>query len=270
MDLLDKPALAAAVGEAGAEGVVHLAAQSSPSKSFTDPEGTFQANVMGTLNLLRALEQSGFKGPMLYVSSSDVYGLVEPADLPLREEHPLRPRNPYAASKAAGEALVYQWSRTGPFPIVIARPFNHTGPGQSEAFVLPGLARRIARAKTGEGEARLPVGDLEVTRDFSDVRDVIEAYMLLLEKGRNGEAYNICSGVERSIGAIMDELLELAGMKAGVDIKIEREQGRLRRAEQRRVVGSAEKLHRETGWSPAVPWRNTLLELLEYWERELR
>ena len=119
--------------------------------------------------------------------------------MPIRETQPLRPRNPYAVSKVAAEALCYQWSQTGPFEVVMARPFNHIGPGQSERFAISDFAKQIAEIKLGRRPPKLAAGDIDVTRDFTDVRDVVRAYLLLLDKGRSGEAYNVCSGIEHRV-----------------------------------------------------------------------
>ncbi len=240
------------------EAVLHLAAQSHVPTSFDDPAGTFAVNFTGTLHLLLALREAGFRGRLLYVSSGAIYGLVPGDALPVTETFPPRPRDPYAVSKVAAEALCYQWSVTGPFEIVIARPFNHTGPGQSRDFAIPGFAAQLAEMRSGNRAPVLEVGDLSVTRDFCDVRDVVRAYALLLDKGRNGEVYNVCSGTERKLADIVDTLARLAGLSPTIETKA----GRLRPAEQPRMCGSPDKLRRDTGWAPETPWEDTLRDLL--------
>ena len=266
VDILHRPALLSAIRAAQPEAVVHLAASTFVPESFEDPHATFQVNVTGTLNLFMALEACGFTGRVLYVGSAEVYGLLSPQDLPVAETHPLRPRNPYAASKAAAEALAYQWSQTAKFEVVLARPFNHTGTGQSELFVLSNFARQIAEIRLGRKEARMEVGDIDVTRDFCDVRDVVRAYGLILEQGGNGEVYNICSGTESTIRGLLNTLLEIAGIEAEIVTEAER----LRPTEQRRVVGSYDKLHAETGWRPNIPLQDTLADMLNDWEAKLK
>ncbi len=241
--------------------VVHLAAISSIPESFNDPYGTYNVNFIGTLNLLTALNEEQFKGRMLYISSSHVYGLVTDKKLPASEEMELKPRSPYAVSKVAAEALCYQWSQTVGFDIVIARPFSHIGPGQSERFVVSDFAKQITEIKSGMRKPVLYVGDIDVTRDFTDVRDVVRAYQQLLENGKNGEVYNVCSGNEYSIRGLLQQMIETAG----VDARIEQEKERLRPSEQRRVFGSYEKLYNETGWKPEIPIERTLEDILEYW-----
>ena len=196
VDLLDRTALREAVRACRPNAAIHLAGKAFVPDSFNNPRATFDANFTGTLNLLEALAESGFQGRFLYIGSGDVYGLVEEDALPIRETQPLRPRNPYAVSKVAAEALCYQWSQTGPFEVVMARPFNHIGPGQSERFAISDFAKQIAEIKLGRRPPKLAAGDIDVTRDFTDVRDVVRAYLLLLDKGRSGEAYNVCSGIE--------------------------------------------------------------------------
>jgi GDP-4-dehydro-6-deoxy-D-mannose reductase len=266
LDLRDRAALTAAVTAIQPDTVLHLAAQSFVPASFENPHETFDINLYGTLNLLEALRSIGFRGRMLFVGSGDTYGRVPEAALPVREEHPLHPRNPYAVSKVAAEALCYQWSQTSSFEIVMVRPFNHIGPGQSPRFAIADFARQVTEIRLGRHAPVLRVGDIDVTRDFTDVRDVVRAYALLLEKGRNGGIYNICSGREHSIHDLLQRLIALAGVEA----RIERDQARLRPAEQRRMVASFEALHRDTAWQPLIPIEQSLQDLLNDWEKQLQ
>lgn len=261
-NLLDPASLDAWLQAECPDAVMHLAGQTFVPEAFRDPQHTLQVNLLGTLNLLQALKRRGFVGTFLYVSSGDVYGQVDEACLPITESLAPHPRNPYAVSKVAAELLCQQWSYTEPWRIVIARPFNHIGAGQGDAFVIPSMARQLIRVRKGLQSARLEVGDVDVTRDFLDVRDVIQAYLALLEQGRNGEIYNICSGVECRV---RDLIMQMAGL-AGVEIELVQEVSRLRRAEQRRVVGCSEKLQRETGWNPGVSLTETLQSVLSDWE----
>ncbi|MGQ9500130.1 MAG: GDP-mannose 4,6-dehydratase [Dissulfurimicrobium sp.] len=243
------------------DAVIHLAAQSFVPESFKDPRATFDVNFFGTLNLLSALKEEGFKGKMIFVGSGDVYGLVPSDRLPIVEDTPPKPRNPYAVSKLAAEALCYQWSQTEGFEIVMTRPFNHIGPGQDECFVVSSLAKQVMEIKMGIKRPVIEVGDIDVTRDFIDVRDVVRAYKLLLEYGTNGEIYNICSGKERIIRNILERLMELAGIEAD----IHQNPSRMRVAEQRRVCGSPERLIKDTGWAPQISFDDALKDILDYW-----
>ena len=202
---------------------------------------------------------------MLFVGSGDTYGLVPETRLPITEDLPLRPRSPYAVSKVAAEALCYQWSQMEKFALVMTRSFNHIGPGQSERFVVSDFAKQVIEIKQGRRKPILSVGDIDVTRDFTDVRDAAAAYALLLERGGNGEIYNVCSGVERSVRSLLVRLLELANVEA----RIEQDPNRLRIGEQRRFRGSYEKLHRDTGWEPAISIDQSLLDILQNWEERL-
>ncbi len=267
VDLRDPAAVLAAVRSLQPKAVIHLAAQSSVALSIDDADETYRVNFTGTLNLLRALRDAGFQGRMLFVGSGDVYGSVRQELLPVTEDVPLRPRNPYGVSKVAAEALCYQWSQSGPFEIVMARPFNHIGPGQSKQFAIADFASQVAayRRKSAAGVAgasgssQLRVGDITATRDFTDVRDM-RAYLALLESGVNGEAYNVCSGVERSLGDIIEALFDAGGVR--MDIAIDPQ--RLRPSEQRRMLGSFAKLRAHTGWEPRIELPQTLRDILAH------
>ena len=244
--------------------VLHLAALSNVPDSFRAPETTLAVNLFGTLHLLQALTRIRFTGPIVFVSSGDVYGLVPETELPISESRLPAPRNPYAVSKVAAEALCKQWSVTEGLDIRIARSFNHIGPGQSDSFVASGLARQIAAIRAGRRAAVLDVGDIDVTRDFSDVRDVVRAYLLLLERGEPGEIYNVCSGIERSIRELIERMTRIAG----IDVEVRQEKSRLRPSEQRRVCGSSAKIRSVTGWEPLTPLDESLKLLLEYWRSQ--
>lgn len=265
VDIRDAARIEAAVRHIQPDAVVHLAAQSFVPESFKNPLEAFNVNFFGTFNLLHALKSVGFGGRMLFVGSGDMYGLVAPEALPVTESQPLRPRNPYAVSKVAAEALCYQWSQTEGFDIVMARPFNHIGPGQSARFAVADFARQIVEIKRGQMTPVLNVGDIDVTRDFTDVRDVARVYALLLSKGLNGVVYNVCTGLERSLRGMIEQLLKISGVTAS----IEQEAARLRPSEQRRIVGSNARLVQDTAWQPELSLEQSLRDLLDYWEREL-
>ncbi len=258
-DLNDRGALDRTLAVARPDWVVHLAAQSAVPQSLPEPRGTNHVNFLGTLNLLEALAAGGFAGRFLFVGSGDAYGRVADADLPVRETLPLRPRNPYAVSKAAAEALCYQWSQTGPFEIVITRLFNSLGTGQSKRFAVADFAQRIADVATGRAPPRLVTGDLDVTRDFTDVRDVVRAYLMLLDRGVSGEPYNVCSGREAGLRGIVTRMAEIAG----VAVEIVVDPARLRPGEQRRMVGDPAKLAAATGWKATIPLDQTLQDILQ-------
>ncbi len=249
------------LAQAKPDGVLHLAAQSFVPASFDDPVTTFDVNLGGTLNLLQGLQAIDFNGRLLYVSSADVYGAVPEAELPVQEDRLPAPRNPYAASKASAELLCQQWHYAHGLDVCIARPFNHTGPGQDSRFVLSRFAQRIAQIQEGRVDTEFLTGNLDVTRDFSDVRDVLDAYLELLFHGHAGAVYNVCSGVERRIGDVLHTMLTLAGVNARIQV----DSALLRPNEQTRMVGSYAKLNRHTGWQPQCRFEDTLAAMIAWW-----
>lgn len=263
-DLCEPQALNALAANARPEAVLHLAGITFVPDSVADPRRTFEVNLIGTLNLLTALSESGFRGKFLYVSSGDVYGRVDPSELPIAESRTPSPRNPYAASKAATELLCVQWANAAAFPIQIARPFNHIGPGQRESFSISGIARQLVRIKRALAPPILSTGNLDVTRDFLDVRDVLRAYASLLELEANGSIFNICSGNEYRLGDLVDIMRAL--LEVSVEIQVD--PTKIRPGEQLRVAGDASRLRRETGWAPTVPIRESLAAVIEYWDRK--
>ncbi len=265
VDIRNPEQLTRFIAEKTLDAVIHLAAQSSVPESFKNPHETFGINFMGTLNVLMALQSARFHGRMLYIGSGDIYGLLADKDLPVAEDRPLKPKNPYAVSKVAAEALCYQWSQTADFKIVMVRPFNHIGPGQSERFALSDFAKQITEIKLRRHEPLLHVGDIDVTRDFTDVRDIVRAYGLLLERGKNGEVYNVCSGREYSIRSLLLRLIAIAG----IDVTICQDNDRLRPSEQRRILGSFDKLRKDTGWEPKIAIEQTLHDILDDWSAKL-
>jgi GDP-4-dehydro-6-deoxy-D-mannose reductase len=262
LDLRDPVGICSVVEGAAPDAVLHLAAQSWVPEALRDPAATLQVNLFGTLNLLQALKQCAFRGRMIYVGTGDVYGVVPESALPVTETRLPAPRNPYSVSKVAAEALCYQWTITEGMDIVLARPFNHIGWGQSDRFVVSDFARQIIAIRQGRRKPAVAVGDIDVTRDFTDVRDVVNAYFALFASGVSGEVYNVCSGHEHSIRWLLGRLAALAG----VAMTIEQDPARLRKAEQRRVCGDPTKIKRTTGWEATTPLDQSLDAMLRYWE----
>ena len=240
------------------EAVIHLAARTSVAESFQDADGYFDVNFNGTLNLLRALQAADFRGRFLYISSGECYGAVDEADLPVDELQPLRPRSPYAVSKVAAEALCFQWSQTEGLDAIIARPFNHIGPGQDERFVVPSLLKQVCSIRDGRSPNEIVAGNLDVTRDFTDVRDVIEAYLALLENGRKGQVYNVGSGREVRIRDVLEILLDLANVKA----RVTTDPQRVRHDEQLRMCADVARIKSHTGWVSRIPLDKSLRDIL--------
>lgn len=258
-DIRDEAEVAQVVAQARPDAVLHLAAQSFVPRSFQDPRETFEINLIGTLNLVRALSADGFAGRMIFVSSGDVYGRVPDEALPVDERYRPQPRNPYAASKIAAEELCLQWQRSEGLDVMIARPFNHVGPGQDARFVLPALAAQVVAIERGKQTAQIEAGDLDVTRDFTDVRDVVAAYAAMLDRGISGRTYLIGSGVERKVRDLLAQMCTLAGIAP----EVRQDTTKLRPAEQRRMAADAGALRDDAGWIPRIPMNSTLLDILE-------
>lgn len=250
LDLSDAASVARVVERARAQIVFHLAAQAFVPEAIADPLATYETNVLGTARLLealRALRDGGGPAPRVVVASSaEVYGPRPPEAGALDESLALRPANPYGASKAAAEALAQGTARTYGLDVVIARGFNQIGPGQDPRFVVPSFARQLAAIAQGGVEPVLHVGNLEARRDFLDVRDAVEAYLLLAERGERGEAYNVCSGRATPIR----EVLRLLIGRAGLPVEIRQDPARMRPSDNPLIVGNPAKLSARTGWTP--------------------
>jgi GDP-4-dehydro-6-deoxy-D-mannose reductase len=251
IDVTDALAVQAAFDLAQPDAVAHLAAQASVPASLEDPRATLEVNVLGTLHVLdaaRAAAGAGARPRVLIVSSADVYG-AQPAELyPLRETTAPWPRNPYAASKVAAEALALAYAGSFGVDAVVTRAFNHIGPGQDEGFAVAAFAAQIARAAAG-GEPRVSVGNLDASRDVLDVRDVCAAYVALLEgAGTAGEIYNVCSGNATTMRELLRRLIEVAH----VPVEVHEDPARMRPADVPVSVGSSAKLRSATGWAPRI------------------
>jgi GDP-4-dehydro-6-deoxy-D-mannose reductase len=257
LDVTSDASTTAAVATVHPELVFHLAAQSSVGASYEAPFATWDVNATGTLRLLQALEQHAPQGArVLVVSSAEVYGTVPDERQPITEGAPLAPTSPYGASKAAGEMLALYASSTGHLDVIIARSFNHTGPGQDERFSLPSFARQLASMRDHD-ERVLRVGNLQVRRDFLDVRDVIRAYRCLVERGENGTIYNVCSGEATKLRDLVELMVELSRTGARLEV----DPARVRPADTPLLFGDPSRL-RALGWEPRISLRQTLTDLL--------
>jgi GDP-4-dehydro-6-deoxy-D-mannose reductase len=253
-----------AISEAAPDALVHLAGQTSVAAAFRRPGETFAVNALGTLHVLEACRRAEV-ARALVVSSSEAYGRRSAEDGPVPESAPLEPVSPYGTSKAAQDLIAGQYWRGYGLDVVRVRAFPHTGPGQDARFVFPSVARRIARAEAALGPPVIEIGNLDPTRDVSDVRDVVEAYAMLLRQGAPGGAYNVCSGVGRTIG----EALEVLASLSKVEIAFAVDPSRLRPAEVPWMVGDP-RLARETiGWVATRGWEETARDLLEHWRRRV-
>jgi GDP-4-dehydro-6-deoxy-D-mannose reductase len=265
-DIRDDKRLRSIVRNIRPHRVYHLAALTSVRDSYGQSRAIYDTNFYGTFHLLEAVRQCAPRARVLVVGSGHVYGRTKGGPRPLTESSPLVPESPYALSKTAADMLGHFYAHHYGLHVVRARPFNHTGPGQPPAFVCSELARQVAAIELQLAAPRLKVGNLRARRDFCDVRDVVRAYWLLVEKGRKGEAYNVCSGRHFSIGEIIELLRPLSSQAYRVVV----ERTRVRLGEARVLYGSNRKLRRATGWRPRYPLRETLRDLISYWKETLR
>ncbi|HEX8052475.1 MAG TPA: GDP-mannose 4,6-dehydratase [Thermoleophilaceae bacterium] len=264
-DLTDAAATAAAVRAAAPQRVFHLAAAASVTASWSDPRGTLDNNLHGALGLLEAVRAEAPSARVLVASSGEVYGAVDADRLPVTEDHPLRPRNPYAHSKAAVDLLASMHAEVHGLDVVVARAFNHTGPGQSDAYVAGRFARRIAEAEAeGREELQLTTGDLRPRRDFTDVRDVVRAYWLALDRAPAG-TYNVCSGAGTQV---VDILAALVG-QTSLRVEQQTDPALVREHEVMEIRGSNDKLQGATGWRPELALERTLRDTLDWWRERL-
>jgi GDP-4-dehydro-6-deoxy-D-mannose reductase len=246
------------------EVVYHLAAQANPQASVADPRGTWALNLGGALNLLEAVKASGVKPRVVLVGSGVCYGNPAPEFLPVTESCPLRPNNPYAASKGAADLLGVEHFLAHGTDVVMVRPFNHAGPRQSSAYVLSALARQVAEVEAGKA-ARVEVGNLDVVRDFTDVRDVVRGYRLLAENGSAGEIYNLGTGV----GVRLSDALAALAAQAGRPVEVHVDPARVRPVDQPLLVADPSKLRAATGWAPRFSIDRTLADMLDDWRGEV-
>jgi GDP-4-dehydro-6-deoxy-D-mannose reductase len=264
VEITDPTALLEAMSAAAPDAVYHLAALTHVGQSWDEPLQVLEVNIMGTAAVLAAARQCGSDPRVLVTSSAEVYGAVtDPGRLPLHEGSPTAPLTPYAASKLAAEAVVAQAHLGHGQHVITVRPFNHIGPGQTPNFAVPALAKRIVDADR-RGAATIPVGNLSARRDFTDVRDVVRAYRLLVESGQPGEIYNVCSGRDVSIREIADGLLQLAG----TTLEFEVDPTLVRPVEVPVLRGDPTRLVEATGWTPEVPLDQTLADVLAYWRQQ--
>ena len=263
VDLLQGKELERLLFEFQPDYIVHLASYSSVAFSWKEPVLSFQNNMNVFLNLVDAVRTLGISPRILSVGSSESYGNINADHLPLIEDGKLDPVSPYAVARVSQEMLSKVYADAYGVDLVITRSFNHIGPRQKDLFVVSSFARQIAQiAKAGEKSGVLSTGDLTIVRDFLDVRDVVKAYWLLLEKGQKGRVYNVCSGQQTVLGDMINQLAEIAG----VEITTETNPAFLRPSDNRVIVGSNDRLREETGWTPAFSLQQSLQDIYQYWQ----
>lgn len=258
VDIRNAEAVRAVVRDFRPQHVYHLAGISAVDLSWSDPRLTYEVNVFGAHNLFDAAMSLPSPSKILNISTSQVYATSSD---PLTEESPIGPDNPYAASKAMAELLAVQYRQALVGGIITARSFNHTGAGQSPKFALPSIAKQFAEIECSLRPPKLTLGNIDVERDFSDVRDVVRAYWMLLGSGRAGELYNVCSGYAVSLAKIIKMFEAIAGFK----VSIETDSDKVRSNEVMRVCGDPRKIQAEIGWCRQVPFEKTIEDLLQHW-----
>lgn len=264
LDLQDAVAVQKMIRELRPEVVYHLAALSSVGRSWTEPAETLQNNLTSASAMLEGLRLEAPGARIVWVSSCEVYGTS--AHLPIKENAPLKPANPYAVSKAAGELLAGMHADAYGLNVICARPFNHAGPGQLPSFLLSSLARQAAEGRGAGGQSlRIVTGNPDTRRDFTDVRDTVRAYRLLGAQASGG-IYNVCSG--RSISAA-EQVQLIAEILSPLEVEHIVDPARVRAHEVMDLRGANDRVRRATGWQPEIPFRRTMLETIEWWEREL-
>src|SRR5207302_3839254 len=246
--------------------VFHLAAQSFVQSSFDEPSATLMNNIQAELNLLEAIRRQDKRIRIQVAGSSEEYGLVHPDEVPMKETNPLRPLSPYAVSKVAQDKLAYQYFKSYGLHVVVTRGFNHTGPRRGLIFVTSTFARQIALIEAGKHEPVIYHGDLTSKRDWTDVRDMVRAYWLALDKGEPGESYNVGRGKCWSIREMLDILLSHAKTK----IRTQEDPARLRPSDVPILWADTARFRQATGWEPVIPFEQTLADFLEYWRERVR
>jgi len=266
VDLMEKTSIATIIGKIRPDCILHLAAQSSVGESWNTPAETFLNNVTIFLNILDAVRIKSKRTRILSVGSSEQYGIVSKDDIPVREERIQQPSNPYGIARVAQEQLAMVYRKGFDLDICCTRSFNHCGPGQSDQFVASAIAKQYAKIRKGLQDPIIDIGNGTIVRDFLDVRDVIAAYMLILEKGVPGAVYNVCSGR----GYAINDLVILLADRLKMPIQIRQNPMKIRPQDNPSIIGSPEKLQSELGWNPHYSLADSLEEMVEYWEMQLR
>jgi GDP-4-dehydro-6-deoxy-D-mannose reductase len=264
-DLKDMVSMKKCLDEIQPDRIFHLAAQSFVPTSWKCPAETFAINAVGQIHLFEAVLSLGISPRIQIAGSSEEYGHVNSDEVPMKETNPLRPLSPYAVSKVAQDLLGWQYFRSYGLDVVRTRGFNHTGPRRGEVFICSNFAKQIVEIEKGKREPVIHVGNLEAKRDFTDVRDMARAYWLSLEKGKQGEVYNLGTGKTYSMQEILDMLLEISQ----IDVKIEVDPDRLRPSDVPVLLSDSSKFRKLTGWEPIIPFRQSLQDLLDYWRERI-
>ena len=265
-DLRDSASVRRLLAASAPTHVIHLAAQSFVGASWHMPAETLSTNITGQVNLLEGIREIRSPPRVLVIGTSEEYGLVHPDELPISETNPLRPLSPYAVSKVGQDLMGFQYFRSYGLPILRTRAFNHEGPRRGDVFVTSNFAKQVAEIEAGRHDPVIDVGDLTPRRDYSDVRDIVRGYWMLLERGEPGEVYNLCSGRTWTIQHVLEFYLDRSRAK-GISIRVDPE--RLRPSDVMVLEGDPSKIHKALGWQTEIPFERTLTDLLEYWRQRV-
>lgn len=263
LNILEKESIVHLLNQIRPDCIFHLAAQSSVALSWKNPTLTVDVNIKGSINLLDAIRESHITPRVLLIGSGEEYGHIRPEETPIQEDNSLRPGNIYAATKACQNMIGHIYANAYNMDIMMVRAFNHTGPNQAPMFVVADFCKQVADAEAGLNDAVIRVGNLSAKRDFTDVRDVVRAYGLLMEKGKKGETYNVGSGHAVSI----DSILQMIVSMAKCEIKIEVDPAKLRPVDVPIIEANTSKLCECTGWENKIPLRQTIWETLEHYRK---
>lgn len=264
-DLLDSHSLLSILSDIKPDYIFHLAAQSFVKSSWASPANTMEMNAVGSVHLFEAVKRAKIDPVIQIACSSEEYGLVLPDEVPVKETNPLRPLSPYAVSKLAMDYLGYQYHQSYGMKIIRTRGFNHTGPRRGEVFVTSNFAKQIAEIEKGKKEPVLEVGNLDTKRDWTDVRDMVKAYLLSVQKCEYGEVYNICSEKAVAIKEMLNLLLSFSKVK----VKVVEDPSRLRPSDVDILLGDCSKFRKATGWKPEILFEKTMEDLLNYWRERV-
>jgi GDP-4-dehydro-6-deoxy-D-mannose reductase len=264
-DILDTHSLYATISRLKPDYIFHLAAQSFVPTSWVSPSVTLETNIVGSTNLFEAVRMAGIDPVIQIACSSEEYGLVHADELPIKETNPLRPLSPYAVSKLAMDYLGYQYYQSYKVRIVRTRGFNHTGPRRGDTFAESNFAKQIALIEKKKQEPVIHVGNLDASRDYTDVRDMVRAYLVAVEKCDPGDVYNICSGSTIKIGDMLTMLLSMTKTK----VEIKEDPSRMRPSDVPVLLGDNTKFVEKTGWKPEIPFKKTMEDLLNYWRERV-
>jgi GDP-4-dehydro-6-deoxy-D-mannose reductase len=264
-DLIDSHSLSTVLVVVKPDYIFHLAAQAFVPTSWSSPATTMEANVTGTIHLFEAVRRAKISPIIQIACSSEEYGLVYKGETPMTELNPLRPLSTYAVSKVAMDYLGYQYFKSYGLKIIRTRGFNHTGPRRGDIYVCSTFAKQVAMIEKGLHRPVMMVGNLESYRDFTDVRDMVQAYLLAVQKCEPGEVYNICSGRALQIQEVVDMLIKMSTIK----IKTKQDPARMRPSDVELLLGDSTKFRKQTGWTPSIPFEQTLEDLLNYWRERV-